>query len=66
LREHELKNPDVSDEEKYSRYVMATKHNLESQLGRCIRKIPELNEKKMNITKTGFIFMHFEHGLRHK
>ncbi len=45
LREHELKNPDVSDEEKYSRYVMATKHNLESQLGRCIRKIPELSEK---------------------
>ena len=45
LREHELKNPDVTDEEKYSRYVMATKHNLESQLERCIRKIPELNEK---------------------
>jgi len=45
LREHELKNSDVSDEEKYSRYVMATKHNLESQLERCIKKIPELNAK---------------------
>ena len=45
LREHELKNPEVSDEEKYSKYVMATKHNLESQLERCIKKIPELNAK---------------------
>jgi len=48
LREHELKNPDVSDEEKYSKYVMATKHNLESQLSRCIKKIPELNAKNEN------------------
>jgi len=48
LREHELKNSDVSDEEKYSRYVMATKHNLESQLERCIKKIPELNAKNEN------------------
>jgi len=48
LREHELKNPEVSDEEKYSKYVMATKHNLESQLERCIKKIPELNAKNEN------------------
>jgi len=48
LREHYLKNPDVSDEEKYSKYVMATKHNLESQLSRCIKKIPELNTKNEN------------------
>jgi len=48
LREHELKNPKVSDEEKYSKYVMATKHNLESQLTRCIKKIPELNTKNEN------------------
>jgi integrase len=48
LREHELKNPDVSDEEKYFKYVMATKHNLESQLSRCIKKIPELNAKNEN------------------
>jgi len=48
LREHELKNPEVSDEEKYFKYVMATKHNLESQLSRCIKKIPELNAKNEN------------------
>ena len=48
LREHELKNSDVSDEEKYSRYVMATKHNLESQLLGGIKKIPELNTKNEN------------------
>ena len=48
LREHELKNPEVSDEEKYFKYVMATKHNLESQLSRCIKKIPELNTKNEN------------------
>jgi len=48
LREHGLKNPDVSDEEKYSRYVMATKHNLESQLLGGIKKIPELNTKNEN------------------
>jgi len=48
LREHNLKNPDISDEEKYSKYVMATKHNLESQLSRCIKKIPELNTKNEN------------------
>ena len=48
LREHELKNSDISDEEKYSKYVMATKHNLESQLTRCIKKIPELNTRNEN------------------
>jgi len=48
LREHELKDSEISDEEKYSKYVMATKHNLESQLERCIKKIPELNAKNEN------------------
>jgi len=48
LREHELKNSEVSDEEKYSRHVMATKHNLESQLLGGIKKIPELNTKNEN------------------
>lgn len=48
LREHELKDSEISDEEKYSRYVVATKHNLESQLERCIKKIPELNAKNEN------------------
>jgi len=48
LRVHDLKNPDVSEEEKYSRYVMATKHNLESQLLGGIKKIPELNSKNEN------------------
>jgi len=48
LREHELKDSEISDEEKYSRYVVATKHNLESQLSRCIKKIPELNAKNEN------------------
>jgi len=43
-----LKNPDVSDEEKYSKYVIATKHNLESQLDRYVKKIPELNAKNEN------------------
>jgi integrase len=48
LRTHELKDSEISDEEKYSRYVVATKHNLESQLERCIKKIPELNAKNEN------------------
>ena len=48
LREHKLKTPEKSEEEKYSRYVMATKHNLESQLERCIKNIPELNSKNEN------------------
>ncbi len=47
LRKHELKS-EISDEEKYSKYVVATKHNLEQQLGRCIKKIPEINAKNEN------------------
>ena len=48
LREHVLKDSEISEEEKYSRFVVATKHNLESQLGRCIKKIPEINAKNEN------------------
>jgi len=48
LREHELKDSEISDEEKYSRFVVATKHNLENQLERCIKKIPELDAKNEN------------------
>ena len=49
LREHELEeNAELSDEEKYFRFVIASKHNLESQLDRCIKKIPELNAKNEN------------------
>jgi len=49
LREHELEeDAELSDEERYSRFVIASKHNLESQLGRCIKKIPELNAKNEN------------------
>lgn len=58
MREHELKNPDVSDEEKYSKYVIATKHNLESQLDRYVKKIPELNAKNEN-QKNGIYFHAF-------
>ena len=38
----------VSNEEKFAKSIMATKHNLEQQLGRCIKKIPELNSKNEN------------------
>ena len=49
MREHELEeNAELSDEEKYFRFVIASKHNLESQLDRCIKKIPELNAKNEN------------------
>ena len=49
LREHELdEDAKLSDEEKYFRFVIASKHNLESQLDRCIKKIPELNAKNEN------------------
>lgn len=48
LREHELRDSGLSDEEKYSRFVVATKHNLESQLSRCIKKIPDLNAQNEN------------------
>ena len=52
LREHELEgegeDAQLSAEEKYFRFVIASKHNLESQLDRCIKKIPELNAKNEN------------------
>ncbi|MBS1267537.1 MAG: hypothetical protein MAG458_00241 [Nitrosopumilus sp.] len=38
----------LSEEERFAKSVTATKHNLEQQLGRCIKKIPELNSKNEN------------------
>ena len=49
MREHALEeNAELSDEERYFRFVIASKHNLESQLDRGIKKIPELNTKNEN------------------
>jgi integrase len=67
LREHELeeKDAELSDEERYFRFVIASKHNLESQLNRCIKKIPELNAKNEN-QKNWIHFHAFRACLRHK
>ena len=56
MQEHELKKPDLSQEERYARLVVASKHNLEQQLAHCIKKIPELNEKNEN--NTNWIHFH--------